>query len=43
MKGTLRPERLPQSSGAKVQYGRRILKILREWVFLDVNLTIAPY
>ena len=45
MKGTLRPERLPmpQSSGAVVQYGRRMLTQLREWVLLDVNLTIGPY
>ena len=43
MKGTLRPERLPQSNGAAVQYGRRMLTQLREWVLLDVNLTIGPY
>ena len=43
MKGTLRPERLPQSSGAAVKYGRRMLTQLREWVLLDVNLTIGPY
>ena len=43
MKGTLRPERLPQSRGAGVQYGRRMLTQLREWVLLDVNLTIGPY
>ena len=43
MKGTLRPERLPQSSGAAVQYGRRMLTQLREWVLLDVNLAIGPY
>ena len=43
MKGTLRPEKLPQSSGAAVQYGRRVLTQLREWVLLDVNLTIGPY
>ena len=42
-KGTFRPERLSQSSGAAVQYGRRMLTQLREWVLLDVNLTIGPY
>ena len=43
MKGTSRPEKLPQSSGVPVQYGRRMLTQLREWVLLDVNLTIGPY
>ena len=43
MKGTLRPERLPQSSGDAVQHGRRMFAKLREWVLLDVNLTIGPY
>ena len=41
MKGTLRPERLPQSSGDAVQHGRRMFTQLREWVLLDVNLTIG--
>ena len=43
MKGTLRPERLPQSSGDAVQHGRRMFTQLRECVLLDVNLTIGPY
>ena len=43
MKGTLRLQRLPQSGDAAVQYGRRMLTQLREWVLLDVNLTIGPY
>ena len=43
MKGTLRPERLPQSSGDAVQHGRRMFTQLREWALLDVNLTIGPY
>ena len=43
MKGFLRPERLPQSSGVAVQHGRRMFTQLREWVLLDVNLTIGPY
>ena len=42
MKGTLRPERLPQSSGVAFQHGRRMFTQLREWVLLDVNLTIGP-
>ena len=35
MKGTLtlRPERLPQSSGDAVQHGLRMFTQLREWVF----------
>ena len=43
MKGTLRPESLPQSSGDAVQHLRRMFTQLREWVLLDVNLTIGPY
>ena len=43
MKGTLRPERLPQSSGDAVQHGRRMFTQLREWVLLEVNLTIGPH
>ena len=43
MKGTSRPEKLPQSSGDAVQYGRRMFTQLRKWVLLDVNLTIGPY
>ena len=39
MKGTLRPERLPQSGDDAVQHGRRMFTQLREWVLLDVNLT----
>ena len=43
MIGTLRPERLPQSSSDPVQHGRRMFTQLREWVLLDVILTIGPY
>ena len=43
MKGTFRPEILPQLSGVAVQHGRRMFTQLREWVLLDVNLTIGPY
>ena len=43
MKGTLRPERLPQSTGNAVQHGRHMFTQLREWVLLDVNLTFGPY
>ena len=43
MKGTFWPERMPQSSGDAVQHGRRMFTKLREWVLLDVNLTIGPY
>ena len=43
MKGTLRPERLPQSSSDAVQHGRRMFIQLREWVLLYVNLAIRPY
>ena len=43
MKGTLRTDRLSQSSGDAVQHGRRIITQLTEWVLLDVNLTIGPY
>ena len=43
MKGTLRPERLPQSSSDPFQHGRRMFTQLREWVLLNVNLTIGPY
>ena len=42
MKGTLRPERLPQSSGNADQHGRRMFTQLREWVILDVDLTFGP-
>ena len=43
MKGTLRPERLPQSSGDTVQHERLMLIQLREWVLLDVDVAIGPY
>ena len=43
MKGTLRPERLPQSSSDAAQHGRRMFTQLREWVLQDVNLIIGPY
>ena len=43
MKGTLKPERLLQSSGDAVQHGRRIFTQLKEYVLLDVNLTARPY
>ena len=45
MKGTFRPERLPQSSSAAcaVHHERRVFTQLREWVLLDAYLTIGPY
>ena len=43
MNGTLRPERLPQSSGNAVQHGQHMFTQFREWVLLDVNLTFGPY
>ena len=43
MKGTLRPERLPQSSVNAVQHGRRMFTQLTECFLLDVNLAFGPY
>ena len=38
-----KPERLPPSCGAALQYGRCVFTQLKEWVLLDGNLTEGPY
>ena len=38
-----KPERLPPSCGAILQYGRCVFTQLKEWVLLDGNLIEEPY